>query len=302
MRRLAAHLTRVRRATNNQLLAAVTRSREALATPPVVPMNPDSFVQSASVPSIGALAAKHIDLAFRSVVPGRSADRTDDYIRYVTGEAHPMANLAIIGAGLDVANVLQAIAPLTEGALPSAVLFPHDMGEGVEAALAGKGYQNAGLMPAMAVDIASMGPTSLPAGYSFHRVAADESDAWTSAFSIGYGLPEKVSRLFSPEATNADLSPDAQAQFFAVKRDGKIVATSVLCLGEGLAGVYCVATLPEERKKGLGAHATAAAALAAQPLGYKVAILQSSEEGHNVYLKLGFKDVGSVPMFIRLPG
>lgn len=83
--------------------------------------------------------------------------------------------------------------------------------------------------------------------------------------------------------------------------EGVTAATSMLFLADGLAGIYCVSTVPAERGKGLGAHVTAEALRVAQRLGYGVGVLQSSPAGHSVYLGLGFADVGSVPMFVRLP-
>ena len=81
-----------------------------------------------------------------------------------------------------------------------------------------------------------------------------------------------------------------------------MVAVSMLYLAGGLAGIYCITTLAEERGKGLGAHVTAETLRVAQRLGYGVGVLQSSAAGHSVYEGLGFRDVGSVPMFIRIPG
>jgi GNAT superfamily N-acetyltransferase len=107
--------------------------------------------------------------------------------------------------------------------------------------------------------------------------------------------------MFSPEAVGADMAPDAQVHFYAIRRNGQFVATSLLFLADGLAGIYCVATLPEERGKGLGAHATAEALRVARRLGYRVGVLQSSTEGHPVYIRLGFEDFGGVPMFVRMP-
>jgi GNAT superfamily N-acetyltransferase len=79
------------------------------------------------------------------------------------------------------------------------------------------------------------------------------------------------------------------------------VAISLCFLADGLAGIYSVATLREKRGKGLGGHDTAEALRAAQELGYRVGVLQSWEEGHSVYRRLGFEDFGGVPMFIRKP-
>jgi predicted GNAT family acetyltransferase len=97
------------------------------------------------------------------------------------------------------------------------------------------------------------------------------------------------------------MAPDAPLQFFAIRRNGKVAATSMLYLADGLAGIYCVATREEERGKGFGAHVTAEPLRAALRLGYRVGVLQSSPAGHSVYLSLGFADVGTVPMFVRMP-
>lgn len=107
--------------------------------------------------------------------------------------------------------------------------------------------------------------------------------------------------IFSPTSLGADLSEDATVQFFAVRHQGRQVATTQLYLADGLAGIYCVATRPAERHKGLGAHATAAALRAAGRLGYRVGVLQSSTAGHSVYLGLGFGDYASIPMLVRVP-
>jgi hypothetical protein len=53
------------------------------------------------------------------------------------------------------------------------------------------------------------------------------------------------------------VAADAQAQHFAIVRDGRTVATALPCLANGLAGVCCVATVPGERGKGPGARVPA---------------------------------------------
>jgi predicted GNAT family acetyltransferase len=154
----------------------------------------------------------------------------------------------------------------------------------------------------MAVDIGRLAGTALPPGYGFARIGTgSEGAAWADTLAVGYGLPHGLARRFSPECLDADMAPDAEVQFFAVVRDGRTVATSLLFLADGLAGIYCVATLAEERGKGLAAHATAEPLRAAARQGYRVGILQSSTAGHSVYLGLGFEDVGGVPLFVRMP-
>jgi ribosomal protein S18 acetylase RimI-like enzyme len=152
----------------------------------------------------------------------------------------------------------------------------------------------------MAVEIASLSTTGLPVGYSLSRIGSgQDSDAWTEAFAIGYGLPRGVAAVFSPNAVRATTSADASLQYFAIRNGERIVCTSLVCLADEVAGIYCVATIPEERGKGLGAHATAEPLRLVRELGYRLGVLQSSRAGHSMYEKLGFADVGEISMYIR---
>ena len=252
--------------------------------------------------AIGARAAGHLNIAFRGMLQVPEAVHHERYMSLVTGAMHPMGNLAVVAEADDPATTRSALEPLLANDLPAAVLFPCGVSEGATQAARDAGFGIEEQMPAMAVEIDSMAPTSLPAGYEWARFGdGAEGRAWADALAVGYNLPRPLAGLFAPEILGADPAPDAPVQFYAVLKDGKVVATSMLYLADGLAGIYCVATLPEERNKGLGAHATAEALRLARLLGYRVGVLQSSAAGHGVYLRLGFGDYATVPMFIRMP-
>ena len=253
---------------------------------------------------IGGIACRHLETVFRDLLAGPDVVREGAFLRLVTGEAHPFGNLAIVSAPGGLEATRAAIEPLAGLAAPSAVLFPAaEVDDETAAFLADRGFGSHGSMPAMAVDIDRLAPTSLPAGYRFERVTTeDEGEEWAARFAIGYELPVPVARLFSPALIEVDPASDAPVQFFVVRKGDAIVGTSVLYLADGVAGVYCVATVPEERGKGLGAHATAEPLRLAHGLGYRVGVLQSSEMGHGVYRRLGFEDVGGVPIYVRVPG
>jgi hypothetical protein len=171
---------------------------------------------------------------------------------------------------------------------------PADVG----AYLVERGFAQHGALPAMAVDIASVTDTSLPAGYELTRVGAADRDEWTRQFANGYELPLGVAQCFAPSGSAEEELP---VQFFAVRKNGAIVGTSVCCLKDGVAGIYCVSTIASERGKGLGGHATAEPLRLAARLGYGVGVLQSSEAGYSVYKQLGFRDFGGVPIYVRMP-
>jgi GNAT superfamily N-acetyltransferase len=267
-------------------------------------MQQAAIVQSiASVGNaIGVRAARHLDLIFRHLMLGQGAESGAGFLRLVTGEPHPLGNLAIVGEPDAPDATHAAVGPLLGCGNPAALIYPNGVSAAVARSVEAAGFAGQGAMPAMAVDIEGLPPTSLPSGYGCARVGAGAAgSAWSEALSAGYGLPRGLARMFSPDALGADMADDARVQFFAIERDGRTVATSMLFLDDGLAGIYCVATLPEERGRGLAAHATAEPLRMAHRHGYRVGVLQSSTAGHSVYLGLGFKDVGGLPMFVRMP-
>jgi hypothetical protein len=242
-------------------------------------------------------------VAFRAIARGRNVVNEPAYLRLISGEPHPLGNFAVLSTPVDPSSARAAVEPLVASELPSAVLFPGmEVPTGIAAYLAERGYVAHGALPAMGVDIRRLQATSLPDGYDFVRVGSGpDGEEWERQFAIGYELPIGVAKCFSPVAANANTAADSPMQFFAIRRQGVIVSTSVCYMKDGLAGIYCVSTIPEERRKGLGEYATAEPLRAAAKLGYGVGVLQSSEAGYPVYRKLGFADFGGVPLFVRFP-
>jgi len=244
----------------------------------------------------------HLDLLWRDMMKSQGSVESETFFRLITGEEHPLGNLAILRDSSNAGVVEGAVAPLMDVSKPTAVLFVAGVDDAISGMLTSRGFSRIEPMPAMAVDVTSLTTTKLPEGNDFVKVSsAEDGTAWANVVAAGFQLPRGLARLLSPEVHGASAEPDAQVQFFAIRCRGAMVATSMLYLANGLAGIYCVATLPEERGKGLGAHVTAEALRVAKRLGYGVGVLQSSVAGHGVYLALGFKDFESVPMFIRMP-
>lgn len=261
----------------------------------------------ASIAAIGdrilLLINGHIDLAFRRIVfAGPDVTFDDRFMRLVTGTAHPFGNFACVCDPADETGTGAAIEALVRRNVPSAVLFVGAVSDSIVQQLKSAGFQRAGGLPSMAVDIdQKLEKTTLPAGYSFSRITAiTDRDAWAETFALGYGLPLPVGAAFAG-GIDGDASADAPVQYFWILKDGKPVSTSLLYLKNGVAGIYGVATLPAERKRGLGAHGTEQPLRIAREFGYRVGVLQASTEGQPVYRRIGFSDFGEMPLFLRMP-
>lgn len=245
-----------------------------------------------------------MEQTMRFVLAAQPATTLDDrFVRLITGEPHPLGNMAFLNDTTDAASASDAIGPLVSSGHPSAVLGCSSPSEGVHNLLIENGYVSEGPMPEMAIAIESISKTNIPQGYEFVRILDQaSSEAWTQALAQGYGLPVPLAALFAPHAFGGtDPAPDASVQWFGIAKGDTIVAVSMLNVMDGLAGIYCVATLEEERGKGLGAHVTAEPLRLAARAGIQTGILQSSEMGYPVYERIGFNRVGEMPLYIRMP-
>jgi GNAT superfamily N-acetyltransferase len=245
----------------------------------------------------GMVAAQHMAAALTKVLGAFDCvTRTDRYVRVLSGEPHPLGNFVLGLDPADLEGLSQALQGLEEVPIPSALIYTQPVtDERVLSRIMDSGHDLMDRLPAMACNISDVPATTLPPGYEVIEVDLGEhEEEWLTCFSLGYGLPLRVAKLFPPKATE-------EARFFGAVHNGRIASVSALMLGDGVAGVYCVATLEEERRKGLGAHMTAHALRVAGKAGYGVGVLQATEMGKPVYEKLGFKHCGDVDMHIRLP-
>ncbi|GFJ93677.1 GNAT family N-acetyltransferase [Phytohabitans rumicis] len=79
--------------------------------------------------------------------------------------------------------------------------------------------------------------------------------------------------------------------------DGRMVGTCTLSLGTDVAALYCIATDPGFRRRGIATALTLDALRIARLTGRRIATLQSSSEGALVYRRIGFETVGRYQRF-----
>jgi len=111
-----------------------------------------------------------------------------------------------------------------------------------------------------------------------------EAEKFAEVAQKVYGLPKEI--LLSGLMKLVD--SDEIGCYLALLNE-KPVGISAVYYFCGVAGIYLVGVLEEERKKGIGSAITLAPLYDAKNLGYEWSILYSSELGFNAYKRIGFE-------------
>lgn len=159
------------------------------------------------------------------------------------------------------------------------------------------GLRFEGTAPAMAMDLAALPPPEpLPDGLEIvpvRDVARLREFINVLALEMGVpeGSPNPAARHHAAllEAIPPTLAGETIPLRYLGLLDGRPVATSRISIGGGVAGLYAVATLPNVRGRGIGRALTLAALEAGRTLGYRIGVLQASDEGLPVYRRIGFQ-------------
>lgn len=151
--------------------------------------------------------------------------------------------------------------------------------------------------PLMAIDLHSLLQAAhLPGNVTISKIKdGDQLEAWCRIVAECFGIPPKrapaMSRWFKM------MDSKSQMCFYLAFQDGEPVATSQLFAGEGVAGIYYVATLPKARNQGIGYAVTHRALQDGLNMGYRVGTLQATPIGESLYLKMGFKEVRRMTVY-----
>lgn len=172
---------------------------------------------------------------------------------------------------------------------------PVDLGKRLEK----YGFDHDDEAPGMVVDLAMLNK-SLPVleGLSIQHAQEDASwRQWSNAMAIGFEVPASADFFVNAWHNLLCLADPDTILAYTGWMDGKPVATSLLFLAAGVAGIYSVATIPEARRKGIGAWMTLHPLCQARSMGYQIGILQSSAMGLSVYSSLGFQEYCKINMY-----
>ncbi len=152
--------------------------------------------------------------------------------------------------------------------------------------------------PGMVLD-APLKEIKTPAGAAM-RIVSNEDDlrafglVVTEAFE-DLGLPQSVGKQYF-EHPQRVLSPYLHAAI--AYYEGEPASAALATLSHGIAGIYWVGTTKKARGKGLAAYCTGAVGNAAFEMGARKVILQASQFGEPVYLKMGYRQFTTYPWFV----
>jgi GNAT superfamily N-acetyltransferase len=164
------------------------------------------------------------------------------------------------------------------------------------------GFTTQGDGAGMAIDLLEMNENEpIPAGLEITEVKDDKTlKTWCHIMCVGFNTPPEAEPNIVKYVKRC-LEYKLPMKLYLGILDGKPASTSGYFLGEGVVGIYFVATLPEFRKRGAGFAVTQKALKDGQALGYRVGILQASKMGEPVYKRMGFKEYCRVSTYVWFP-
>jgi len=154
----------------------------------------------------------------------------------------------------------------------------------------------------MATDLRSLPrEMSLPPGLVIERVGDIETmKKWCRVLCVGFEMPDFVGEAFLDLFRSIGFASQSTVRHYVGWLNDEPVSSSSMFLGAGVAGIYCVATVPEVRKRGVGSATTLMPLHEARTLGYQAGILHSSHMGINVYHGLGFREYCRMIQYVWL--
>ncbi|NBR52082.1 MAG: GNAT family N-acetyltransferase [Rhodobacteraceae bacterium] len=154
------------------------------------------------------------------------------------------------------------------------------------------GVKQIGETPAMECPLDPWRPAPLPEGLTIETVTGRKPrSAWGNFLCLCFELGEEIAEGY---ALVEEKMPDAERfgyERYLARLDGEPAGVALLNMEGGVAGVYCIATLPSARGRGVGAAVTRHTMARGKTLGATAALLQATEMGEPVYRKIGFKTV-----------
>lgn len=230
-------------------------------------------------------------------VPGGEVELDDDVLLASCGQPVSAFNIAFIRRAVEDPDALveRSLGWFEERGLPGHLRVRTGLDPLLDVAAASNRLRVDVRLPVMMMVPPRRGRPR-PVRLEVRRVCgAGDLEDHVAVASAGFGLPAAVAHHLFDIAFMRDPAFEA----FTGYVDDVPVATSVLSLSEGVAGIYNVATVPAHRRCGYGEALTQHAVDRAADVGASVVTLQASPMGLPVYERMGFRTVSTHTILVR---
>jgi ribosomal protein S18 acetylase RimI-like enzyme len=210
-----------------------------------------------------------------------------------------------LGSSLPAPEIEQRIAQTVSALRAHGVPFgwwrtPEDQPPDLPTRLVAAGLMPAGEQPGMAIDLEQLGPAPQTSSDIVVKEVSDLAgiEAHMRLVAIGSDLPPEFEEAFRELLLQMPFGPGKAVRYFLARDQGNPVGTGLAVVSGKAAGIFSVATAPQARGRGVGTLVTDAALRAAREAGKRIAILESSQMGYNVYRRLGFVEYCQIKHYV----
>ena len=220
----------------------------------------------------------------------------------LTGLPHPFGNILLPGRVSDGefhTLLKKGESWFREREVPVALAFFPNMGPSirVEQALA-RGWITLDEMPGMWIRLGNE-VEATPLSPEVDVRLIDNEDDLSAALEVlaeGYPIPMEIGAMLMRGIHLAGARSGGRFANFLATVGGRPAACSSVCVDDGVAGIYCVATLEPFRGQGLGSLVTRMAMEHGRRWGASHALLHATPMGTPVYKQIGFRTLCHIPL------
>ena len=244
----------------------------------------------AAQPDLAAIADRNYVGAYRKRVEHSAAGAIRSFgavTAFTTGLPIGIFNGCIVVGPAEAIDLAASVRWVASHDLPYRVWIREELAAGLAPIPLGLGLEReTALYPGMVFRPAAVLPPPAP-GVTVRAVDGPLALEEHLEVHVRKGLSaELAQRMFC-----ASFAADPDVRLFTAYLDGRPAGTSLAIRTGDVSGVYNVGTLPDARRRGVGAAATWAAVAAGWEWGCATIVLQSSEMGFSLYRAMGFRTV-----------
>jgi len=247
---------------------------------------------------VSEMIERHMQTCFSWVFssPHSRVDDTPEFLRLTSDVPHPMSNFVFrarfspqeVGAKIDDMIGFFKVRNLPMTWLVGTCCRPADIGQH----LISHGLAWEVDVGGMTIDLNTMiEDLPVPEDLTIKRVAnKSDMEQYLIPFGKEFEFPNMVVDGWRRMDSSHGFGKGLPRINYVGLMNGEPITCATLFKASDLAGIYCVATVPEMRRKGAATALIVNALREARDEGYKTGLLQAKAIGAGVYRKIGFVD------------